>query len=73
MYRRAANGRKRISYKGQNAKPKGRKPGNDGTGGADNAEHFAGANKNAKLVCSVANLFRRARLDYEAFRHSVQT
>jgi hypothetical protein len=29
---------------------------------------FAGANENAKLVRAIANLVRRARLDYEAFR-----
>src|SRR5260370_36355973 len=36
--------------------------------GAETARHFAGANVNAKLVRAMANLVRRARLDYEAFR-----
>jgi integrase len=33
-----------------------------------NGQHFAAANKNAKLVRTIANLVRRARLDYEGFR-----
>ena len=33
-----------------------------------NGQHFAGANKNAKLVRAIANLVRCARLDYEGFR-----
>ena len=33
-----------------------------------NDKHFAAANKNAKLVRAIANLVRRARLDYEGFR-----
>ena len=33
-----------------------------------NGQDFAGANQNAKLVRAIANLVRRARLDYEAFR-----
>jgi hypothetical protein len=57
-----------ISNKGQNAKPKGRERPGAGNGGGKNAEHFAGANKNAKLVRSVANFVRRARLEYEGFR-----
>ncbi len=35
---------------------------------AENTTHFAGANENTKLVRAIANLVRRARLDYEAFR-----
>lgn len=31
-------------------------------------EHFAGANGNTKLVPLIANLVRRAQLDYEGFR-----
>jgi integrase/recombinase XerD len=34
----------------------------------ENGVHFAGANGNAKLVRDMANLVRRARLDYESFR-----
>jgi integrase len=68
MYRRAANRRKRISYKGQNAKSTARKLGGTGTGDGKITPHFEGANKNAKLVRSVSNLVRRARLDYEGFR-----
>src|SRR5689334_8279817 len=37
-------------------------------GEAKMGEHFAGANGNAKLVRDIANLVRRARLDYESFR-----
>jgi len=36
--------------------------------GAETSKHFAGANEKAKLVKTMANLVRRARLDYEAFR-----
>src|SRR5579863_2921795 len=57
----------RISHKGQNAKPNARKLGGTGTGGPENTEHFTGANQNAKLVRAIANLVRRARLDYEGF------
>lgn len=34
----------------------------------ENGKDFAGANGNAKLVRAIANLVRRARVDYEAFR-----
>ena len=57
-----------ISHKGQKAKPTAGKPPADGTGGPENNPVFAGANQSAKLVRSVANLVRRARLDYEGFR-----
>ena len=36
--------------------------------GAENARYFTGVNENAKLVRAIANLVRRARLDYEGFR-----
>lgn len=33
-----------------------------------NSEPFANAKENAKLIKAIANLVRRARLDYEGFR-----
>jgi integrase/recombinase XerD len=57
-----------ISHKGQNAKLPARKAGGTGTGAPKNGEDFASANRNAKLVRAIANLVRRARLDYEGFR-----
>ena len=36
--------------------------------GIENGKDFAGANGNTKLVRAIANLVRRARVDYEAFR-----
>jgi len=36
--------------------------------GTGNGQHFASPNQNAKLVRAIANLARRARLDYEGFR-----
>ena len=36
--------------------------------GTKNGPHFGGANGNTKLVRTIANAVRRARLDYEGFR-----
>ena len=35
---------------------------------AETPQHFAGANSNAKFARAIANLVRRARLDYDGFR-----
>lgn len=57
-----------ISHKGQKAKVGGDSEVGSGMEEGQTDQDFASPNGNAKLVRAVANLVRRARLDYEGFR-----